>query len=524
MDTRPDEAAEWHAARRRRRKLGCLAVLLTPVVLVAILLVWFGFRIFATPNISRNYTAEFNERIEAVPETDRAWPIYMQAALFEIENPKPSSLEDEWPIYPGWSNWGEAEAWLVEMQPALKLVREGAGKPVLGKPMSDVSDQKLAEARAIRAGLVFVPETASENPMLLSVLLEELNILSRFTRTLAADAFRAAEAGDSDLAVRNIEAILGMAAQSPESTFLVSMMSQVAIEGVACQTTAQLLNAYPLVFRDAELLRLQRAFMEIGRDGLPDDGGLTRLTLDMTMGRAFFEDLVQRVYSDNGRGNGYVTIEGLRSEVGDLYWSSELSADDPAGMVAILLFSASRRNILSMHDDYMDQFETIAGQRPWARGKSVTELVDEKFRQMNDDLFAKTRYLLLNNILSALDRASSAFDMADARRDAAITVIALHRYQRTHGSFPESLEALVPGFLPTLPLDPVDGKPLRYVLGDTGPILYSLGGDGDDDGGVDGSLTAESERNIQPGAKTPEDGDWVLYPVAPAEEPVEEDE
>ena len=104
MDTRPDEAAEWHAARRRRRKLGCLAVLLTLVLIVAVLLGWFALRIIDEPKITRNYTAEFNERIEAVPEPDRAWPIYKQAIIFYIEHPQPDPVMDLWPTYPGWSN------------------------------------------------------------------------------------------------------------------------------------------------------------------------------------------------------------------------------------------------------------------------------------------------------------------------------------------------------------------------------------------------------------------------------------
>jgi len=80
----------------------------------------------------------------------------------------------------------------------------------------------------------------------------------------------------------------------------------------------------------------------------------------------------------------------------------------------------------------------------------------------------------------------------------------------------------VPEYLPRLAFDPVDGQPLRYVLGDSGPILYSLGADGDDDGGVDGTLTAKDPRHIEPGSQSPEDGDWVLYPVGPVEEPAGE--
>jgi hypothetical protein len=103
-----------------------------------------------------------------------------------------------------------------------------------------------------------------------------------------------------------------------------------------------------------------------------------------------------------------------------------------------------------------------------------------------------------------------AMDRSNTERDAAITVIALHRYRLADGDFPATLDELVPEFLPTLPLDPMDGKPLRYRLKVSGPVLYSIGADGFDGGGV----KAEEEQDAYPSAERPDDGDWVLYPVA----------
>ncbi len=66
-----------------------------------------------------------------------------------------------------------------------------------------------------------------------------------------------------------------------------------------------------------------------------------------------------------------------------------------------------------------------------------------------------------------------------------ILELALHAYQLEHGCPPESLEQLVPEFLSALPIDPFDpnGGPFRYPCSDDGPIVYSVGPDGDDDGG-----------------------------------------
>ncbi|HEV2327184.1 MAG TPA: hypothetical protein VGY56_00165 [Verrucomicrobiae bacterium] len=46
-----------------------------------------------------------------------------------------------------------------------------------------------------------------------------------------------------------------------------------------------------------------------------------------------------------------------------------------------------------------------------------------------------------------------------------------------------TLTALVPAYLPAIPLDPVDGKPLRYRRNGDGTYLpYSVSPNGRDDG------------------------------------------
>jgi hypothetical protein len=73
---------------------------------------------------------------------------------------------------------------------------------------------------------------------------------------------------------------------------------------------------------------------------------------------------------------------------------------------------------------------------------------------------------------------------AEAQRRLTVTALALARYQRKYGAYPRSLAELTPAFLPAVPLDPVDGQPLRYRLEADGRfMLYSIGADGKDDGG-----------------------------------------
>jgi hypothetical protein len=86
---------------------------------------------------------------------------------------------------------------------------------------------------------------------------------------------------------------------------------------------------------------------------------------------------------------------------------------------------------------------------------------------------------------------------AETARRMLITALALKRYSLQHGRAPKSLESLVPGFLPAVPIDGMDGKPMRYRLIEDGTfLLYSVGEDGVDDGG-DCSLVKGKERATQ---------------------------
>lgn len=70
-------------------------------------------------------------------------------------------------------------------------------------------------------------------------------------------------------------------------------------------------------------------------------------------------------------------------------------------------------------------------------------------------------------------------------RSLAIAAVALERYHLLSRRYPESLEELVPDLLEAVPVDWMDGNPLRYRKESDGDYrLWSIGTNGVDDGGV----------------------------------------
>jgi hypothetical protein len=75
--------------------------------------------------------------------------------------------------------------------------------------------------------------------------------------------------------------------------------------------------------------------------------------------------------------------------------------------------------------------------------------------------------------------------MAEARDECARTAVAMTRYRLDHRSSPARLNDLVPAYLDAVPTDPFDGHPLRLSIRNDRCVIYSVGPDRVDDGGVE---------------------------------------
>ena len=91
----------------------------------------------------------------------------------------------------------------------------------------------------------------------------------------------------------------------------------------------------------------------------------------------------------------------------------------------------------------------------------------------------------------------TGFVRAEVQRNSLLVAIALTQYRRQHNRLPESMDELVPDFLPQLPVDPIDHEPVRYRFESDGESVrfYSIGFDRKDDDGADDT---DDEEHIDP--------------------------
>lgn len=110
-------------------------------------------------------------------------------------------------------------------------------------------------------------------------------------------------------------------------------------------------------------------------------------------------------------------------------------------------------------------------------------------------------------LLPALEKTFEKAMQTQHHVELAKVAVALERFYLAHQSYPETLAALSPDWLPSPPMDPMTRKPWQYQrLETTGFLLYSVGKDGVDDGGV-------QPRKKDANAK--DDLGWRILPAIP---------
>jgi hypothetical protein len=94
-------------------------------------------------------------------------------------------------------------------------------------------------------------------------------------------------------------------------------------------------------------------------------------------------------------------------------------------------------------------------------------------------------YSLTKIVMPALGSIAKRDLRVAAGVDCTRVALAIERYRLAKGSLPKELADLAPRYIDKAPLDPFDGKPLRYKLTEPGYIVYSIGEDGTDEGGLE---------------------------------------
>ena len=482
---------------------------------------------FSRPTITHNYWHEINAARQ-VPEDERAWPLYREAAIKLGARGKSQCIY--WPDQqPQGKHWDQVVAALDAHHESLELARRGAQKSKLGLYVGDPEDRQAAEAGAAWFG--HGTSTANENGEMYSLPLGEVSAIDGLARLLNADAQRAAIAADGATALADLTAIISISEQlqQPRASLVEQMVSLHLLE-IAMQSAFAVLAKSPEIFDDDQLVALTHRLAAYRQGD----------TLDLSGERIRFADVLQRTFTDDGQGNGRITPEGIKF-FKDVFHDSLPTKVINSHRAALYTIGAGTSALVAdraenqrLYDSLLEKLQATYQGAPWEweregfRGSQV-ELFDNAFSSPRQVL----RYLPVALLFPGLYH--SVYDVpqrAMMQRDALQVTIALILWQRRHGEWPEKLDQLVPRLLPAVPPDRFDGRLLRYLLRDDRPVLYSVGVDRLDDGGKPpehsdlalmsrfGKMDLESLKLLREGWMNV--GDWILWPPLPAKDADEE--
>lgn len=511
----------WHVARWGAWSLAAMVVL---YVLAGLYL------LLGRPEIKIDYLTKINARAVAVPEASRAWPLYRQALLAlggEMSRPdrKSSPLVLLQDVKPGDAGWPRAEQLLVEHADAVALLRQAAARASLGLPVKTsladysaddaalfqrpASDSPRAEPRAIRA---------LQDRLLLAVVTPHVPLLREAAGVLRTDCRRAAQAGEAEVALANVLAQLAVCRHLQETPFLSHAERADMVRQDAFLSVQEILSEQAELWSTDQLRTLAHVIAGTEIDW--------RRALDCE--RAAFGDLIQRVYTDDGAGDGRLTpdamklLSGARLYDGTQFPRVESWLRDTillAALPAANLSVASRRDMSDFYERFLDKL-AIRIEAPIT--ESGEGKPDREIDAIGRSQVLALRYLfagLMMHYASDVERTAAA---GRAAQDGVLIGVALELYRREHGAWPASLDTLAPRWMPAVPIDRITGHALRYKVVADRPIVYSVGNDLDDDGGrpLLDSLGQESRGRISRRLRFPNDvrpndpendGDWVIW-------------
>lgn len=235
-----------------------------------------------------------------------------------------------------------------------------------------------------------------------------------------------------------------------DEPLLISQLVRIAQGGIALEALSWGLEAHQ--WSEAQLLEFEKELMKINYlDGMAF--GIEGERANMM---TFFDWMAKDSMIVNAvRAIGRTDPESPYAEL-----VGPLGTWIPSGVLR-----RNQANIALHHQIFLDEIYRLKSVR--SEGRFATELkfsVDEIDRALVEELMKVTPYnVLMPRLAPASGKAIEKAIRGETRLLCATIGCAVERYRLSEGEYPDSLEQLVPEYVAVLPIDPMDGNPLRYA-------------------------------------------------------------
>ncbi|MCH7558750.1 MAG: hypothetical protein IIB56_15015, partial [Planctomycetes bacterium] len=455
--------------------------------------VWF---LSGKPAITTNYVAELNNMVRPVAdESLNAAPLYIKAIeLYEKRwddvaelrsktQPTPEEMElveNDLPRLLG-KKYEEVtseqkkriEKWLTDNKDVFDLVVAGAKKPYHWQTYGGRGD----------------------TTEMMSIFMPKLSGFRRLARPLIWRARLRAERGQFKDAFEDVKSCYRLGQHIRGDKTLVEQLVGIAIEALSVRTIRDIVGGYEI--DSAVLADFQRDFEQIIAD--------ENFAISFKAERLTMYDEIQRCFTSDRIGKGHLYLPRFRkiSDLGSGYVEEgvEPFIFDLVYSVPFLFGHPNKEETLKSVNALYDYFEQLSLKTAVQR-HAESDAIDDKFKELvNGNVFLRTLTPAVKRIAEIGNRVPT-----DVR--AALTMIAIFRYNRDTGRYPQNLNQLVTDdYLKQLPIDSYSDKPLVYKKTEDNFILYSFGPDFKDDDGVSAKDSKGRVRQWR------DNGDTVFWPV-----------
>ena len=273
-----------------------------------------------------------------------------------------------------------------------------------------------------------------------------MNDLRESAQLLGLEAYLHIQNKQPDLVIDSINAAFGLARSLEKEPILIAQLIRIALQAIALKSLERSVNQ--IEFSDEQLERMSR--------------------------------MVQEAHNPDGMLYGFVgwRCEGVeiisRPINQNLKWFQPGTAPSRP---AIFLYSFFRLNdqFASIHLDFITRY-IEACKLPTHERLQVAKTIDA-------DMDKIPKYHILAEIMNIHGGGLIKGDCRIiAMLENARAALAVERFRLANARFPESLNDLVPKFIESVPIDPFDGKKVRYKKTYIGFVVYSVGDNLKDDG------------------------------------------
>ena len=424
----------------RSRKRGCARWLLVSVVTSFIFITIWNL-------VKRELTRAEGKRdlAAAIADVDRDDPDWRWEQL-NAARKKPSEGKNGAELipqikklsHPDWGKWQAKDEWKsrVEVQPNVRY-----SPAVITQVRRELSDS--AEAVTLARTLRDYPFGHREivlRPSVIDTLLEDTQQTRHVADLLRWDLVLALEDAEAGRATDDLLAMLNASRSIGDEPFLISQLIRIATQIVATRAIEHTVAQTEMV--EEQLARVQAAWAADADEPLLLHG----LRGDRAAYDTLFRNLADGTVTPND-------LSGLRG--------SGISFESYAWWLWRVRLHSERAYYIR----WTTQAVEAARRPPLEQGPLLAAL----------SLPDGTDMKLAPLFLPAAGRVAGAWHRSMAEARCAVVALAGERFRLKHHRWPESLNDLVPRYIPSVPLDPYNGESLKFRKLDDGVVIHSVG-------------------------------------------------